>query len=55
MNPTNTDFLTPAERALAFVMEYGEYLASQDEWSMDDNFTATEQLHDLYCQIVGVS
>jgi hypothetical protein len=47
------DFGTPERRALAFVMEMGEYLADKDEWDMEDNFATTEGLYALYCTITG--
>lgn len=52
-NATTTN-LSPAERALALVTEYGKMLADKDEWDQDDNYTTTEELYDLYQRLNGL-
>lgn len=44
---------SPAEAALAFVMEYGAMLDSKEEWDLEDNFDTTEMLYDLYQRLTG--
>jgi hypothetical protein len=44
---------SPEARALALVMEYGERLYAEDEWSMEDNYDTTEALYSLYLSITG--
>lgn len=39
-------------RIVDFFLECGEHLASKDEWSMDDNFSTTEDLAELYRHVI---
>lgn len=34
-------------RVARFVVDFGSYLMTKDEWTMEDNFGTTETLHEL--------